>query len=74
MEAVLSMAGGYDVKVGEEVHGSLWLVGSKVVGIYSETPGPLYKGGDLLPLRLPRKGQPVVVPQLYLEWCLLCIL
>ena len=68
------MAGGYDVEVGNEVCRPLWLVGGKVVGINGETPGPLYKGGDLLPLRLSRKGQSVVLPQLYLQWCLLRIL
>ena len=64
----------HPVEVCEEVSRPLWLVGDKVMGIHCKLPGPLYKGGDLLPFGLPRKGQPVIVPQLYLEWGLLRIL
>ena len=44
MEAVLYMAGGYNVEVCDEVSRPLWLVGDKVMDIYCKAPGPLYKG------------------------------
>ena len=43
MEAILCMAGGYDVEVCEEVSRPPWLVGDKIMDIHCKAPGPIYK-------------------------------